>query len=188
MAQPERATRNEFKLSKELREWAVTLLVALLVFVPIHFFVFTMIQVDGSSMAETLHDGERLAVTLFDYRLGEPQRQDVVICHYPNRKDKAGRDINFVKRVIGLPGETIECRDGVTYIDGVALDEPYIEHVDRTQFGPFVIPEDHYFVMGDNRDNSTDSRTPRVGALERSAIFGKARLIGWPLNRFQVIG
>lgn len=178
---PEAPAKPDWK--KELREWVVSLSVALLAVLLIRTFLFTMIRVDGHSMDETLQDGERIAVTILDMKLGAPNRRDIVICKYPGEEDHW-----CVKRVIGLPGETVECRDGVTYIDGEPLDEPYVEHLSYQPFGPYTVPEDHYFVMGDNRADSKDSRYQSVGALKKASIGGRARVICWPFDRFQVIG
>ena len=169
-------------MKKEIWEWVKSIAIALIAVALIRMFLFTMIRVDGHSMDETLQDNERIAVTILDMKLGAPQRQDIVICTYP------GEDHLCVKRVIGLPGETIELRDGKTYINEVPIEEPYIEHLSMQPFGPYEISEDHYFVMGDNRADSKDSRYPGVGALQKEAISGKARLICWPFDRFQLIG
>lgn len=167
---------------KEVREWAVSLGVALVVVLLIRTFLFTIIRVDGSSMQDTLFTGERLFVTIADMKLHGPDRYDVVIVHYPNRTE------NFVKRIIGLPGDTLSCKGGVMYVDGEALNETYLspEHTKRFRAGAFdfdgiVIPEGCYFVMGDNRDDSNDSRN--VGLLEEGMLVGKVRCIIWPLGR-----
>ena len=174
------------KAKKEIREWIVSLAGAVIVVLLIRTFLFTIIKVDGPSMSDTLLNGDKLFVTVADMRLHGPERFDVVICKYPNRKD------NYVKRVIGLPGETIEVKQGVLYIDGEALEEPFLSK-ERTQrfdkssnnFGPIVIGEGEYFVMGDNRDNSNDSRN--VGMITEEMIVGRVRQIIWPLNRFGTV-
>lgn len=153
-------------------------MVALVIVLVVRTFVFTMVRVEGPSMQDTLFTGDRVAATIFDIWLNGPARGDVVVCTYP------GADHMCIKRVIGMPGETLEIRGGVTYIDGEPLYEPYVVHSKDQNFGPIQIAEDHYFVMGDNRQNSTDSRTARVGALEKSAIHAKARSIVWPPDHF----
>ena len=170
------------KARKEIREWVVSLAVALVVVLLIRTFLFTIISVDGPSMSDTLLDGDRLMVTVLDMKLNGPERFDVIICKYPERNDQ------YVKRVVGLPGETLEVREGVLYIDGEAVEEPFLSG-ERTvrfdkasnNFGPIEIPENRYFVMGDNRDNSNDSRS--VGFITGDMIIGKVRHIIWPLSR-----
>lgn len=98
----------------------------------------------------------------------------MVITHFPDSKDR------YVKRVIGLPGETLEIRDGVTYIDGEPLDEPFVTHKATRDYGPYVIPEDCYMVLGDNRADSHDSRYDDVGPLEKDMLIGKVQFIMWP--------
>ncbi|HLV10108.1 MAG TPA: signal peptidase I, partial [Halanaerobiales bacterium] len=94
----------------------------------------------------------------------------------------------FIKRVIGLPGETIVIRDGVTYVDGNALKEDYLNEVMQADYGPYEIPENSVFVMGDNRNHSADSRIiPYVGYVDYSSISGKAFWLYWPLNRMRII-
>lgn len=174
------------KAKKEIREWLISLAAAVVAVMLIRTFLFTIIRVDGPSMSDTLLDGDKLFVTIADMKANGPQRFDVVICKYPERRD------NYVKRVIGLPGETLEVKKGVLYIDGEAIEEPFLsdlrtERFDRisNNFGPIVIGEGEYFVMGDNRDNSNDSRN--VGMITEEMMIGKVRQIIWPLNRFGAV-
>ena len=171
------------KAKKEIREWVVSLAVAIVAVLLIRSFLFTIIRVDGPSMSDTLLDGDRLFVTVLDMKLNGPDRFDVVICKYPGKKDQ------YVKRVIGLPGETLSVREGVLYINGEAVEEPFLsdertERFDRAvcSFGPIEIPEGSYFVMGDNRDNSNDSRA--VGFISGDMVIGKVRQILLPFGRF----
>lgn len=174
------------KMKKEIREWIVSLAGAVIVVLLIRTFLFTIIRVDGPSMSDTLLNGDKLFVTVADMKLNGPDRFDVVICKYPDKRD------NYVKRVIGLPGETLEVKKGVLYINGEAIEEPFLSAL-RTEryskisnnFGPVVIGEDEYFVMGDNRDNSNDSRN--VGVITGDMVVGKVRQIIWPLNRFSSV-
>ena len=142
----------------------------------IRTFLFEIAFVKGRSMMPTLQNGEALFVSPLAYRTGDPERFDVVICHYPGRMMRPFKHIpqNFVKRVIGLPGETVEIIDGVVHINGEPLEEPHL-HPRYTKFRtnrpPVTLGEDEYYVMGDNRDNSNDSR--RIGPLPRKMIIGK---------------
>ena len=181
---------------KNLREWVVSLLVAVVAVVIVRMFLFTVIRVDGPSMQETLINGDRLIVTILDMKLSGPHRGDVVICHFPgdepqgNFAQKAWGSImrdRYVKRVIGLPGETLEIRSNVTYINGEALEENYVVHPPRGDYGPTTIPEGHYLVMGDNRGNSHDGRYGDVGPLPREAMLGKVRLIMWPIGHAGIV-
>lgn len=174
------------RFKKELREWITSLAIALVAVILIRSFLFTVIRVDGPSMQDTLHNNDRLFVTVLDLKLHGPDRFDVVILHYPDRRE------NFVKRVIGLPGDTLEVRGGTLYVNDQAYDEPFLfeERTERyrkgaSDFGPVEIPEGQYFVMGDNRDNSNDSR--RVGLIDESLFVGKVRCIIWPLDRIGTV-
>jgi signal peptidase I len=117
------------------------------------------------------------------YRLGEPQRGDVVVFHNPaNPKE------DYIKRIVGLPGDTVDFRDGIAYVNGLPLDEPYVNPPTRGAIsgGPTVIPDDHLFVMGDNRPNSRDSRA--FGALEQELVVGKAWVRVWPVSEWGRVG
>jgi len=175
------------KAKKEIREWIVSMAAAVAVVLLLRTFLFTIIRVDGPSMLETLQNNDRLMVSVLDMRLNGPERFDVVILKYPNRRE------NFVKRVIGLPGDTLEVREGVLYINGEATPEPYLDDgctvrfgKASSNFGPIVMGDDEYFVMGDNRDNSNDSRG--VGVITGDMFVGKVRHIIWPLSRFGSVG
>lgn len=153
-------------------------------------FLVEPVRVKGTSMLSTLQNGEMLLVTKLDYLLSEPQRHDVVICYYPDRFVDRWKLIPqyFVKRVIGLPGETIEVHEGTVYINGEPLDEGYLdpEHTKRlTSMEPITLGEDEYFVMGDNRDNSNDSR--RIGPLTRAMIVGHVRYAFFPFSQRRAI-
>ena len=142
-------------------------------------------RVKGSSMLPTLRTGQWLLVSRLDYRLGEPKRGDVVICHYPGRYMDRWKLIrqSFVKRVIALPGETVEIIEGVVYIDGAPLQEPYLDPARcrfRRQMSARTLGEDQYFVLGDNRDSSNDSR--RIGPLPSSMLVGRVRRVIFPFG------
>ena len=171
------------KVKAEIIDWIKSLAIAIVVVLLIRTFLFTIIRVDGPSMSDTLLNGDRLFVTVTDMRIHGPNRFDVVILHYPNRKE------NFVKRVIGVPGDTIVVENGELTINGVSYDEEYLsdERIQRFGRSSFTVElgEDEYFVMGDNRDNSNDSRS--VGVINRSMFVGKVRQIIWPLTRWDTV-
>ena len=191
-------------LGRNILEWVLTLLAAVAIALVIRTFVFEPVRVEGASMNDTLADKEIMIVTKFDFSStwlsmpwqddqakqnaarftvgGNPQRFDVVICRYPGRGDT-----NFVKRVVGLPRETVEIREGYLYIDGVKYDEEFINDAYRVRggsngysFGPYQVPEGYYFVMGDHRNNSNDSRS--IGAISRDSIIGHVRFVVFPFN------
>ena len=191
-------------VGQEILSWVLTILVAVIAAMLIRSFVFEPVRVDGQSMDDTLADGESMFVSKFDYSstwlclpwqseeskencpkitLGAgPQRFDVVICRYPGRGDT-----NFVKRVVGLPGDTIELKEGYLYVNGEKYDEPYINDEyrkgNRNTFGPFEVPEGQYFVLGDHRNNSNDSRY--VGAIDRNMIVGHVRQVVFPFAQWR---
>lgn len=175
--------KKPVNVKKEILSWILTIAVAVAAALLIRTFLFEPIRVDGESMCDTLQNGEIMLVTKPEYLTGDPQRGDVVICKYP------GRTENFVKRVMGIPGDVIEIRSNVVYRNGEVLDEPYLtpERNDNGfSMAPFTLGEDEYFVMGDNRDNSHDSRNyygaGRPAAISRKDIVGRVRFVMWPLG------
>lgn len=192
------------KVVKEIREWAVSLVVAVLVVFLLKTFVFTIIRVDGSSMKPTLIDQQRLFVTTFDYKIGEPERDDVVICHYPDRYNKPflgfiKTKTCFVKRVVAVEGDTVARVDNVVYVtygdtgETVALDEDVICCNPGYDY-EYTLEEDEYFVVGDNRGNSHDSRdwqdwdeSRDVGPITGDMLVGKVRYIIWPFENFSTV-
>jgi len=174
------------KAKKEIREWVISLASAIVIVLLVSNFLVSVIRVDGGSMLDTLQDGDRLLVNVLDMRMNGPERYEVVIVHYPERTE------NFVKRVIGMPGDTLEVKGGVLYINGEAVEEEYLSadrtahfHSASSNFGPIEIPEDKYFVMGDHRDYSNDSR--QVGLIDRDMFVGQATYVFWPFSRFGAV-
>ena len=162
----------------------MTELLALILTVALGLFlrrcVFCLTRIQGSSMLSTLKSREWTFVTRFYYLLGRPERGDVVICFYPGRKMKRFPFLRqpMIKRVVALPGETVAFEEGTVLIDGEPLSEPYLHPLyarRRFQRGPVTLGEDEYFVLGDHRDGSHDSRA--VGPLPRRMIVGRARFI-----------
>ncbi len=133
-------------------------------------------MVYGQSMEPNLHDHQRLIIEKVSYRLRAPERAEIVVVDLPSMSEK------LIKRVIGLPGDTISIEMGVVYINGVALDEPYIFNPDRRTVQAQVIPDGEYFVMGDNRGNSNDSRN--FGTVTLEMLVGRAWVRYWPLSDF----
>lgn len=162
-----------------LREILITVLLALVIFLAIRSTVQTFVVV-YSSMEPSFYEGQRLLVNKAVYFFGEPARGDVVIFKAP-----ANRQGDFIKRIIGLPGDTVEVKNGAVYVNGSKLHEPYIRDLPSYTFGPEKIPADNYFVLGDNRNNSDDSHTGYL--VPRQDMIGKAWLSTWPPNRWGVV-
>ncbi|RME85818.1 MAG: signal peptidase I [Caldilineae bacterium] len=156
-----------------LREMVETVLPAVLIALLIHLFLAQATRVEGYSMEPTLYGHQRLVIEKISYHLHPPHRGDIVVLRVPGY----GQDM-LIKRVIGLPGETIEIKDGVVFINGQILPEPYLDGSARGNYPSTLIPPDYYFVMGDNRNNSNDSRS--FGPVPRDAIVGRAWLRYWP--------
>ncbi|WP_418790073.1 signal peptidase I [Phosphitispora sp. TUW77] len=147
----------------------------------IRFFLFQPFYIPTGSMEPVLTKGDRIIVSKIHYRLDNPARGDIVVFKYPIDPDR-----DFVKRVIGLPGETLEIRDSMLYINGEFVEQPFLSPgLKYGSYGPVTIPQGHYFMMGDNRNNSEDSRF--WGMLPQENIIGKTLLIYWPLNRVQLL-
>ena len=167
-------------LGKTLRETVETLILALVLTLLIRGFIMESFLVQGHSMEPTLHHGERLLVNKVLYRWREPVRGEIVVFRYPRDENT-----DFIKRVMGLPGETVELRLGRLYIDERPLHEPYIRQAGLSNMDPVTIPEGQVFVLGDNRTNSEDSRV--FGPIDVGDIKGKAFIVFWPLPRVQVL-
>lgn len=162
-------------------EVAKIVVLALVIVIPIRYFIFQPFIIDGSSMEPNFYDGDYLIVNEFTYRFSQPARGDVIVFHYP--KDPGRR---YIKRVIGLPGETIEARDSHVFItkDGktTQLDESkYLPSDTRIPtFGPVLVEDGNYYVLGDNRQFSSDSH--EWGPLPRSKIIGSVLFRLWPIK------
>lgn len=156
-----------------LREFVETLLFTLLIYFLIRTFLFENYRVVGHSMDPTLADEQYLVVCKFLYRLQEPQRGDIVVF-----RDARGGDRKLIKRIVGMPGESVEVKNGLVYVNGQSLDEPYIMEQPRYSQQSSVLPEGEYFVLGDNRNNSSDSHN--WGSLPEDAIVGKSCASYWP--------
>lgn len=175
-------------MKKVLREAAGTLLYLLGVICIVYLvitFVGQRTEVRGESMMPTLSDGDNLIVDKLTYRFSDPKRFDIIVFPFQYKEDTY-----YIKRIIGLPGETVQIGpDGTIYIDGEVLEESYGREVIAPEYigiaaDPVQLGEDEYFVMGDNRNNSSDSRKEVVGNIHRDDIIGRAWVRIWPLSRF----
>lgn len=193
MAETETKTKNETK--SEWFDWIKALLVAGILAFLVRMFLFTPIVVDGPSMLPTLEDGDHLIVNKFSYTIGEPERFDIVVFHASENKD-------YIKRVVGTPGEHVRVENDVLFIDGERVEESFIEEskqiaenngqvytfdfsIEDLPGGYQTVPEGHVLVLGDNRSNSTDSRM--LGMVPIDQLVGKAEILYWPLDRFRLI-
>lgn len=155
-------------------------LIALIVLIGIMTYIIEPIPVSGESMETTLHDSERILVIKTEYWFSAPEHGDVIICFYPDY------ELSVVKRVIGLPGDTLSIHNSVVYLNGEALDESdYWAGNMISEMDEITVPADHVFVMGDNRNHSHDSRS--VGAVPFYRIIGHARAVVWPLRSMRGI-
>ena len=162
-----------------LRELLETILPAILIAVLLNLFVVQPTKVRGESMEPTLHTDEYLLVEKITYHLHQPQRGDVVVFRYP--RDEAE---NFIKRVIAVPGETVEIQSGHVYINGQAITEPYLLQLPRENMPPTKIADGKLFVLGDNRLNSNDSRI--FGVVSMDEVVGRAWLRYWPFGEITI--
>src|SRR5436190_2796348 len=156
-------------LRNEIRVWTRDLLIAIGLALVIIVFLYQPVKVEGTSMAPLLSDQERIFINKFVYRFEPIQRGDVVVFWYPLDRSKS-----FIKRIIALPDEVVQIRSGVVYVDGQALAEPYVppQYEDLSDYGPVRVPRDMYFVMGDHRISSNDSRV--FGPVPSRFISGRA--------------
>jgi signal peptidase I len=166
-------------LRHEIRVWTRDLLIAIGLALVIIVFLYQPVKVEGTSMAPLLSDQERIFINKFVYRFEAIHRGDVVVFWYPLDRSKS-----FIKRVIALPGETVTIRQGVVMVNGVVVPEPYVppQYEDVSDYGPQRVPEGSYFVMGDHRISSNDSRV--FGAVPSQFIYGRAVFAYWPVDHF----
>lgn len=162
------------------REFAETIILTLLIYFLVRTFLFENYRVLGHSMDPTLENDQFLVVNKLGYRLGEPERGDIIVFRDPRSEER-----KLIKRVIGLPGEVLEVQDGRVLINGHRLDEPYVDNPGRYTQEATPIPEGMYFVLGDNRNNSSDSHN--WGTLPRDRVVGKAWVSYWPPRLWGVI-
>jgi len=164
------------EVKEELMAWVRTLLSAAVYAVLIVTFGFQVARVEGQSMAPTLEDQDRLIVNKAIYRIFEPRRGDIVMLYYPLNPDKS-----FVKRVIAEEGDTVRIIDGRVYVNDIPLQDDYVrsDYRSHDDWGPQVIPEGYDFVMGDHRNNSSDSR--HWGMVPKKYIIGKVQIRWWPV-------
>ena len=168
-------------LGQEVRGWARDIFFTVLIAILVVIFVVQPVKVEGTSMEPRLEPRDRILVNKFVYYFSGVERGDIVVFWYPKDQTKS-----FIKRVIGLPAETVEVRSGVVYLNGEELSEPYLPADSDYESYPLqVVPPDHYFVLGDHRNSSNDSRD--WGFVPGKNIFGEAIFRYWPLSKLGLI-
>jgi signal peptidase I len=166
----------------QILEYVESFVTAAILAAVIIIFIGQNFLVQGSSMEPNFHDRERLFVEKISYRFREPQRGEVVVFKYPAHPRR-----KFIKRVVGVPGDEIKIRDTKVYINGVQLEEDYLDSITYGEFGPVYVPPGHVFVLGDNRNNSEDSRFSDVGFVPFENVVGRACFRWWPPTQMTVI-
>lgn len=157
------------KILKEIFSWIMVFVFAYVLATFINKVIIFKVEVPSGSMEKTILIGDRAITYRLSYLFSDPKRGDIIVFPFPDDET-----VDYIKRIIGLPGETIEGKDGLVYIDGKPLEEAYVADKLDSDFGPYEIPEDSYFMMGDNRNNSADSRYWIHTFLSRDKIKGKA--------------
>lgn len=195
-------SKKEFNLKAEILSWVEVIAIAVILALFIDNFIIINATVPSGSMETTIMTGDRVLGLRFSYWFKDPQRGDIVVFKYPVDEAR-GKNTKFIKRIIGLPGETVEIKDGAVYINGEKLEEDYINGtwVVANDGYTFEVPEDHYLMLGDNRNNSSDARYwPEIALREhvvdnvedalplsyvaRNKILGKAYFCYWPFSEF----
>lgn len=179
--QKTKVLKKDIKKRKKsmLRELLETVISAGIIAFIIITFIGQVTVVRGASMEPTLHDRERLIANKISYRFESPERNEIIIFRPP-----IGIKRNYIKRIIGISGDKIEIVDGKIYVNDQALEEPYVKYRSYEDMPPTIIPADSFFVLGDNRPNSSDSRY--WGFVPRKNVVGKAWVVFWPLNKIRI--
>ncbi len=177
-------TEEKASVGKELFQWVLVILGAVILAFLIDTFVIVNAQIPSGSMENTIMTGDRVFGNRLAYKFSDPKRFDIIIFKYPDDESQL-----FIKRIIGLPGETVEIHDGNIYINGSdsPLEDVDIKEPMERSFGPYTVPEGCYFVMGDNRNNSRDSRYWENTFVSEDEILGKAVFRYWPLNKMKLL-
>ncbi|HAP31906.1 MAG TPA: signal peptidase I [Firmicutes bacterium] len=167
-------------MNSELKEWLKSIALAVVIALVIRIFFFETFLVEGISMYPTLRHHERLVVNKISYNFQKPQHGDIIVFNYASRRD-------FIKRAIAFGSDKVEIWENYLYVNGKRQVEPYIRSQEMHDFGPVIVPDGHVFVLGDNRNNSMDSRDPAVGAISMERVKGEAMFVFWPFSRVGMV-
>lgn len=180
----EPAAKEKDSTAKELFQWLIAILAAVAIALFVDNFLIVNAQIPSGSMENTIMTGDRVVGNRLSYLTKDPERYDVIIFKYPDDESQL-----FIKRIIGLPGETVEIRDGHIYIDGSSepLEDVETKEYMAGNYGPYTVPEGCYFVMGDNRNDSKDSRYWINPYVSKDKILGKAVFRYWPITEMKTI-
>lgn len=178
--EPEHHVDEDAQAVRAVMEWVVVVVGAVALALIVRALLFQPFWIPSESMEQTLAKHDRIMVNKLSYRLGDIGRGDIIVFEPPT--ESANEYDHLIKRVIGLPGDTVEGRDGAVWVNEVQLVEPYLDPGDPIyDFGPTTVEDNAYFVMGDNRDESADSRV--IGTIPESNVVGRAFVRFWPLDR-----
>lgn len=169
-------------LKDTVMDWVISIVAAIAIAMCIRTFIVEPYLVSGPSMLPTLENRERLLVNKFHYFFNDPGRGEIIVFRYPSDTSR-----DFIKRIIAVGGDTVEIRNGTTFVNGQQLKENYIKEPFHTNYRKTVIPKGHVFVMGDNRNNSEDSRYSDVGFVPHKLVKGKAFVVFWPLDKWKAL-
>ncbi|MDQ0195221.1 signal peptidase I [Paenibacillus wynnii] len=187
---PSRNKRSQSSQGKrwivELKDWILTALVVFVIMSLLNIFVFNISTVKGQSMQPTLWEGEKLFINKITLSFANPKRGDIIVLHDPstgmNRKEY------LVKRVIGIPGDVVEVRDHLLYVNGKVKVEPYIDTaIQDSDFAPITIDADSFFIMGDNRHAGASKDSRYFGFVTKDIIVGRAAFIWWPFSKLNAL-
>ncbi|MDA8234487.1 MAG: signal peptidase I [Clostridia bacterium] len=170
------------KIIKAVGEWAQVLLMSVVFTFLIHTYVAEAREIPSGSMIPTFEIGDRVLVEKVFFKIDELNRKDIIVFQPPATSPDT---TPYIKRIIGLPGETVELRKGKVYINGQMIEETYLNEITGNDYGPITVPEENYFVMGDNRNNSLDSRV--WGFVPQDNIIGRALIRYYPFNRIGIV-
>ena len=176
--------KKETSSNSEFFQWILTFAIAVVIALCVNHFVLVNAEIPSGSMENTIMTGDRVFGNRLSYTFSEPERFDIIIFRYPDDESQL-----FIKRIIGLPGETVEIHNGQIFIDCSAapLEDVETKEFMQGSFGPYTVPDNCYFVMGDNRNNSKDSRYWEHTFVTKDEIIGKAFLRYWPLNKLKFL-